>query len=175
MAVSDGETLTVVRDMGLVSNVFDDRTLAALPGHLGIGQARYSTTGSSSWQNAQPVYRGVGATEFALGHNGNLVNTAELAAEAGVLPGTVGSDSDVVAELVAEELRAIDSADRNDERHLERALAEVLPRLRGAFSFVVADEAHVIGVRDPSGFRPLCLGRLDAGARGPCAETARPA
>ncbi len=163
MAVSDGQTLTVVRDMGLVATVFDDRTLAALSGHLGIGQARYSTTGSSSWQNAQPVYRGVGASEFALGHNGNLVNTAELAAEAGVLAGTVGSDSDVVAELLAHELRTLDGADRSDDRHLERALERVLPRLRGAFSFVLADEGRVIGVRDPSGFRPLCLGRLDAG------------
>ncbi len=163
MAVSDGHTLTVVRDMGLVATVFDDRTLAALSGHLGIGQNRYSTTGSSSWQNAQPVYRGVGTSEFALGHNGNLVNTAELASEVGVLAGTVGSDSDVVAELIAQELRSFNTADRSDERHLERALSRVLPRLRGAFSFVLADEGHVIGVRDPSGFRPLCLGRLDTG------------
>jgi amidophosphoribosyltransferase len=75
MAVSDGETITVVKDMGLVSNAFDDRTLAALDGHLGIGHTRYSTTGSSTWRNAQPVYRDVGEHGFALGHNGNLVNT----------------------------------------------------------------------------------------------------
>jgi amidophosphoribosyltransferase len=61
--------------MGLVSNVFDDRTLAALPGHLAIGHTRYSTTGSSTWRNAQPVYRDVAAHQFALGHNGNLTNT----------------------------------------------------------------------------------------------------
>ena len=75
MAVSDRTSITVVKDMGLVSNVFDERTLAGLPGDLAIGQTRYSTTGSSTWRNAQPVYRGVDHTEFAMGHNGNLVNT----------------------------------------------------------------------------------------------------
>ncbi len=101
MAVSDGDTITVVKDMGLVSNAFDDRTLAALTGHLAIGHNRYSTTGSSNWRNAQPVYRDVGAHTFALGHNGNLVNTEALAAEAGMLPGAITSDSDLVAELLA--------------------------------------------------------------------------
>ena len=91
MAVSDGDQVTVVKDMGLVAHVFDERTLAPLTGHLAIGHTRYSTTGSSTWRNAQPVYRGVGDTQFALGHNGNLVNTAELAEEAGMLPGTVAS------------------------------------------------------------------------------------
>ncbi len=163
MAVSDGDTLTVVKDMGLVSNVFDDRTLAALQGHLGIGQNRYSTTGSSSWSASQPVYRSLGSTEFALGHNGNLTNTASLTEEAGLLPGTVDSDSDVIAELVAGELRSIVHGDRSDERHLERAITNVAPRLLGAFSLVFADDGHVVGLRDPSGFRPLCLGRLDNG------------
>ena len=163
MAVSNGDTLTVVKDMGLVSNVFDDRTLAALDGHLGIGQTRYSTTGSSSWSASQPVYRTLGSTEFALGHNGNLVNTAHLAEQAGMLPGTVDSDSDVIAELVAHELQRVIADDRSDERHLERAVAGVVPRLDGAFSLVFADDAHVVGVRDPNGFRPLCLGRLDNG------------
>ena len=75
MAVSDGEHLTVVKDQGLVASVFDDRTLAGLHGHLAIGHSRYSTTGSSTWRNAQPAYRSVGERMFALGHNGNLVNT----------------------------------------------------------------------------------------------------
>ena len=79
MAVSDGTSITVVKDMGLVSNVFNEKNLAALNGNLAIGQTRYSTTGSSTWRNAQPVYRGVGDIEFALGHNGNLVNTDQLA------------------------------------------------------------------------------------------------
>jgi amidophosphoribosyltransferase len=205
MAVSDGDTLTVVKDQGLVASVFDDRTLAGLTGHLAIGHCRYSTTGSSTWRNAQPAYRSVGEHMFALGHNGNLVNTETLAAEAGMLEGTVTSDSDLVAELVAAEL-SIDvaaeqlaelgapvsspttpaladgpparAAGREAPRagamvRLERAVAAVIPRLRGAFSLVIMDETRVIGVRDPQGFRPLCLGRLDTadaldgGAGGP--------
>jgi len=162
IGVSDGETVTVVKDMGLVSNAFDDRTLASLPGESAIGQTRYSTTGSSTWHNAQPVYRGVGESEFALGHNGNLVNTEELAAAAGMLPGTVASDSDLVAELVATEMLRAGGC---DHRHgaVTGALEAVLPQLHGAFSFVLLDHRRVIGVRDPNGFRPLCLGRLDAG------------
>jgi amidophosphoribosyltransferase len=156
MAVSDGQSLFIDKDMGLVSNVFNDRRLAALPGHIAIGHTRYSTTGSSTWRNAQPVFRSVGAEQFALGHNGNLVNTAALAEEAGMLPGVVASDSDLVAELVGRELL-------DGERALEEALLAVLPRLQGAFSFVVMDERHLIGVRDPNGFRPLCLGKFDEG------------
>jgi len=162
MAVSDGSTVTVVKDTGLVSNAFDDRTLAALTGHLAIGHTRYSTTGSSVWHNAQPVYRNVGAHTVAIAHNGNLVNTAELADELGMLPGTVSSDSDVMAELLASEL-AKNPDESSDHRALERAMQAILPRLKGAFSVVVMDEGHVIGVRDPNGFRPLCLGKLDSG------------
>jgi amidophosphoribosyltransferase len=170
MAVSDGHSLTVIKDMGLVSAAFDDRTLAALTGYAAIGHTRYSTTGSSTWRNAQPVYRDVGQLEFALGHNGNLVNTEALADEAGMLPGTVTSDSDLIAELLAHELAhgagaAHDESAWDDESEspLVRALTAVLPRLEGAFSLVLADAEHVIGVRDPNGFRPLCLGRLDGG------------
>ncbi len=162
MAVSDGDTITIVKDMGLVTNVFDDRTLAPLKGHLAIGHTRYSTTGSSTWRNAQPVYREPGESGFALGHNGNLTNTEALAREAGMLPGTVSSDSDLVAELIGAAFPA-DEDSHSDGRDLERALVEVLPRLRGAFSFVLMDTAHVIGVRDPNGFRPLCLGKTDTG------------
>ncbi len=161
MAVSDGETLTVVKDMGLVSNAFDDRTLAALAGGLAIGQTRYSTSGSSTWRNAQPVYRGVGHLEFALGHNGNLVNTEDLARGAGMLPGTVTSDSDLIAELLAAELEAGEQDDPASA--FDQALMSVLPRLQGAFSLVLADRDRAVGVRDPNGFRPLCLGRLDGG------------
>ena len=163
MAVSDGDTITVVKDMGLVSHAFDERKLAPLQGHLAIGHVRYSTTGASDWGNAQPIYRGVGDAGLALGHNGNLVNTLDLAASAGVLPGTVTSDSDLVAQLVADEVVASRATERSDGRGLERALQAVVPRLRGAFSLVVMDDSHVIGVRDPNGFRPLCLGRLETG------------
>src|ERR1700741_2387200 len=111
IAVSDGETITVVKDMGLVTQVFDERQLAPLVGHLAIGHNRYSTTGSSTWRNAQPVYRSVGDAGFALGHNGNLTNPGELAAGLGMLPGMPADetsfdsppDSALVAELVARE------------------------------------------------------------------------
>ncbi len=163
IAVSDGENITVVKDMGLVATVFDDRTLATLEGRLGIGHTRYSTAGSSSWRNAQPVYRSTADCQFVLGHNGNLTNAASLAEETSILPGMVGSDSDLIGELLAIEIAVMPTADRTRGRVLERALERVLPRLEGAFSLVLADEKRVIGVRDPNGFRPLCLGRLDRG------------
>src|ERR671917_1534119 len=144
MAVSDGEQLTVVKDQGLVASVFDDRTLAGLVGHLAIGHCRYSTTGSSTWRNAQPAYRSVGEHMFALGHNGNLVNTEALAKEAGMLEGTVTSDSDLVAELIAAELAARGEGDE--------VAAEVH----------AADAAGVAGVADPASADP---GRPTAPAR----------
>ena len=162
MSVSDGSEIVTMKDSGLVTSVFDDRKLNGLPGHLAIGHTRYSTTGANTWQNAQPVVRGTDGHQVALGHNGNLVNTAELASELGMLPGSgaVTSDSDLVVEMIAQEMAR---ADRSDGRDLERAMLAVLPRLRGAFSIVCMDEAHVVGVRDPNGFRPLCLGRLESG------------
>ncbi len=165
MAVSDGETLTVVKDQGLVASVFDDRTLAGLTGHLAIGHCRYSTTGSSTWRNAQPAYRSVGEHEFALGHNGNLVNTEKLARDAGMLEGMVTSDSDLVAELLANEVGLKQGQDGHDGHSslLAAAAAAVVPRLEGAFSLALMDESCIVGVRDPHGFRPLCLGRLDDG------------
>jgi amidophosphoribosyltransferase len=162
MAVSDGTAVTVVKDQGLVASVFDDRTLAGLEGHVAIGHCRYSTTGSSTWRNAQPAYRGVDERHFALGHNGNLTNTETLAEAAGMLPGTVTSDTDLVAELLAGALAQLPEH-RSDERDLELALTSILPSLEGAFSLVIMDESRVIGVRDPNGFRPLCLGKLDSG------------
>lgn len=164
IAVSDGSFMTVVKDMGLVSTVFDDRTLAALDGRLGIGQTRYSTTGSSEWRNAQPVYREGHGHQFALGHNGNLVNTAEIAASLDMLPGTVASDSDLVAELLVRRLRP-------DDESILRALGELLPELRGAFSLVLCDERRIIAVRDPNGFRPLCLGTFADGGWMVASET----
>ena len=155
MAVSDGHDIMVVKDMGLVTNVFNEYKLASLQGHLAIGHTRYSTTGTSSWHNAQPVYRTVADQAFAVAHNGNLTNVAELADRAGMLPGTSSSDSDLIAELLARHLSAHPSA------HLVDALIVVLPTLRGAFSLVLCDHERLIGVRDPNGMRPLSLGRLD--------------
>ncbi len=172
IAVSDGETMTVVKDMGLVATVFDERKLAPLDGHVAIGHVRYSTTGTSHWQNAQPLYRSVGDTGFAIAHNGNLTNTAALQERLGKLPGLElrespgidsTSDSDLVAELITHYLPHNEDDIHSDERHLESAILKVLPQLEGAFSMVFSDEAHVIGVRDPLGFHPLVLGKLDSG------------
>jgi amidophosphoribosyltransferase len=164
MAVSDGDVITVMKDMGLVTTVFDERKLSALRGHMAIGHTRYSTAGSSDWMHAQPVYRAVGRAGFALGHNGNLTNTAELGQAAGMLPGLVSSDSDLVAELLGQafppDLPERTRAEIGED--LEHALLKVLPSVEGAFSFVLLDSDRLIGVRDPNGFRPLCLGRLDA-------------
>jgi amidophosphoribosyltransferase len=110
------------------------------------------------------VCGGGGGAGFALGHNGNLTNTAELAEVAGMLPGLVSSDSDLVAELLGQafppELPERTRAEVGDD--LEHALVKVLPSVEGAFSFVLLDADRLIGVRDPNGFRPLCLGRLEA-------------
>jgi amidophosphoribosyltransferase len=156
MAVGDGDTITVVKDMGLVATVFDERTLSGLDGHLAVGHTRYSTHGSSDWAGAQPVYRGVGRAGFALGHNGNLTNTAELAEKVGMLPGSIATDSDVVAELLARSFP--------ETENLATALQAVLPILEGAFSFVLMTSERLFGVRDPYGFRPLCLGRFGTAA-----------
>ena len=161
MAVSDGQAMVVMKDMGLVSQVFNDYKIAGLVGHLAIGHTRYSTTGSSSWHNAQPMYRNAGGSEFAVAHNGNLTNVEELAGAIGMLPGTATSDSDLMAELVGRELAMSDG--QEDQGALVGALMRVLPQLQGAFSLVLADRDCLVGVRDPNGFRPLCLGRLDDG------------
>ena len=164
MAVSDGDAITVMKDMGLVTTVFDERKLSGLRGHLAIGHTRYSTAGSSDWTNAQPAFRGVGRAGFGLAHNGNLTNTTSLAEQAGMLPGMVSSDSDLVAELLARQyppqLDQLPPSGGGDD--LEDALVAVLPSVEGAFSFVLLDADRLIGVRDPNGFRPLCLGRLEA-------------
>jgi amidophosphoribosyltransferase len=158
MAVSDGSSVLVYKDLGLVSQVFDEATLNTLQGHIAIGHTRYSTTGSTTWENAQPSFRTTRAgTGLALGHNGNLVNTADLATEARRLG--VGnqlgstSDSDLMTALLA----------ARPDVSVEQAAMEVLPTLRGAFSLVFMDEHTLYAARDPQGVRPLVLGRLARG------------
>ncbi|MRK02649.1 amidophosphoribosyltransferase [Aeromicrobium sp. S22] len=163
IAVSNGRQILVYKDMGLVSQVFDEATLESLKGEVAIGHARYSTTGSSVWHNAQPTFRPTAAGSVALGHNGNLTNTAELAAllrardaEAGRDSGkgeTATSDTAVMASLLAS----------YPDRSVEEAALEVLPQLRGAFSLVFMDEGTLYAARDPQGIRPLVLGRLERG------------
>jgi amidophosphoribosyltransferase len=157
IATSDGRTLTVYKDLGLVARVFDEASLAGLDGHLGIGHTRYSTTGSNRWENAQPAHRQVGRTSIALAHNGNLTNASDLAQIYG--SGWASTDSELMIEAVA---RSVDD-ERSDDRGLEHALLRVLPRFEGAFSLAIMDQGRLIGVRDPHGFRPLCLGHLPEG------------
>ena len=152
IAVSDHGRLTVLRDMGLVTQVFDEQKLSGLHGDTAIGHTRYSTTGSTHWANAQPlITRGRGRT-VALGHNGNLVNATELREELaadGITLSTT-SDTELIAALIA-----------NDPAPLEDAVAGAMERLEGAFSCVLLSEGKLVGFRDKHGFRPLCLGRED--------------
>jgi amidophosphoribosyltransferase len=152
MATFQNEQITVVKDNGLVSHVFADTTLRALAGSIVIGHTRYSTSGSANWTAAQPVYRSAGRSGFALGHNGNLTNTFELADKAGIQVTSMLSDSDLVAELLAREVE--------NGHSLRDALSLVLSIAEGAFSMVVLEANAVHAVRDPYGFRPLCLGVL---------------
>ncbi len=160
IAVSDGETITVVKDLGLVAQVFDEKSLSPLEGHLAIGHVRYSTTGANTWENSQPLYQSSGPCGFAIGHNGNLTNTLDLRDE---LPEKVASaatsDTDIVAALISSHY----DGPNGTKGGLERAVCAALPKLQGAFTFTIMDESCVIGARDPMGFRPLCLGRLKEG------------
>jgi amidophosphoribosyltransferase len=161
IAVSDGSSVLVYKDLGLVSQVFDEATLATLQGHLAVGHTRYSTTGSTTWENAQPSFRTTPAgTGLALGHNGNLVNTDELAREARAA-GVIGDDRGQGATSDSDLLTAMLAA--RPDVSLEQAAMDVLPRLRGAFSLVFMDEHTLYAARDPQGVRPLVLGRLERG------------
>ncbi len=153
IAVSDGQNLLVYKELGLVSQVFNEATLATLQGDLGIGHTRYSTTGSTTWENAQPAFKTDGHNSIALGHNGNLVNTAELAERVDRPPGRATTDSDLVATLLSQQLGS----------GLWEAAFEILPTLRGAFCFVMMDERSLYAARDGHGLRPLSLGRLPNG------------
>jgi amidophosphoribosyltransferase len=163
IAVSDGRRIVVHKDTGLVNQVFTDTGLAALEGGIALGHCRYSTTGGSTWVNAQPQYRETPMGGLALGHNGNLVNTAELARDLDVPP---SNDSEVMASLLASEV-----ADDPGGGLLE-AIVRTAPRMRGAFSVVVVDEHHLHAFRDPNGVRPLQIGRLPAGGWVVASETA---
>ncbi len=165
IAVSDGETTTVSKDMGLVAQVFQERTLVPLTGHVGIGHTRYSTSGSTTWENAQPTYRQVGSTSVALAHNGNLTNTRALAEALSLERVT---DTELMVEAIA---RNVEDG-RSDDEGLLRAVLATLPSFEGAFSLTIMDQGHLIGVRDPHGFRPLCLGTLEGGGYVLASETA---
>jgi len=155
IAVSDGRQITVYREMGLVSQVFDEATLARLRGDLAIGHTRYSTTGSTTLANAQPLVAEWRRGKIALAHNGNLVNAVELrqGMEEQGERFEATSDSEVMVRMVARE------ADRTGS--VEEAVGACMPRWRGAYSVTILTERSVMAVRDPYGVRPLCIGRLN--------------
>ena len=176
IAVSNGQTILVYKDMGLVSQVFDEKSLSTLNGHMGVGHVRYATTGASAWENAQPA---LGPTRFssssagpapgdahlgtvALAHNGNLTNTAELMEEVRArsgedLAGELGRGSSTDTAVLTALFGCVDAPSLAD------AALSVLPRLEGAFSLAFMDETRLYAARDRHGFRPLVLGRLDGG------------
>jgi amidophosphoribosyltransferase len=151
IAACEGGHIMTVRDLGLVSQVFDEQKLQALTGDMAVGHVRYSTTGSSAWENAQPVYRS-DRRQVALAHNGNLINAVELHGE--LLDKGVSfrstSDSEIIAALLS----------THEADSIEEALAETLPRLQGAFSTVVMTTDKLVAFRDGAGLRPLSLGRI---------------
>ena len=164
MAVSDGSHIVVYKDMGLVSQVFTETSLESLHGHVAIGHTRYSTTGASVWENAQPTFRTTATGHLALGHNGNLTNTADLVSRlrqradlSGELPINAGlhatTDTEVISGLLAS----------HPDLPLEQAALIELPNLRGAFSLVFMDDESLYAARDPQGIRPLVLGRIERG------------
>ncbi len=168
IAVSNGRQILVYKDMGLVSQAFDESTLESLKGDLAIGHTRYSTTGASTWHNAQPTFRPTATGSIALAHNGNLTNTRELAERVDNLVSVAGeldlpsrksnqgvatNDTYLVTTLLA----------ADGERTVEQAALDVLPTIRGAFSFVFMTETALYAARDPQGIRPLVLGRLENG------------
>ncbi|MGZ4290373.1 MAG: amidophosphoribosyltransferase [Gaiellaceae bacterium] len=148
IAVSEDGRLTVLRDLGLVPQVFDERSLSGLKGQLAIGHTRYSTTGGNAWLNSQPLIHHGRVRTVALGHNGNLVNAETLRAEVGKKLAS-SSDSEVIGAMIAD-----------DDRPLDEAVAAAMRRLEGAASVVGLADETLFAFRDPHGFRPLVLGQL---------------
>jgi len=152
---STGKTIFEHKGMGLVSDVFNEHSLAGLEGHIAVGHVRYSTTGSSTAKNAQPFVASHGGRTLALAHNGNLTNARSIRTaleEKGSIFQTT-TDSEIIVHLLA----------RNIERGFEEALIKALSKIQGAYSCVLMTQDRLIAFRDPHGFRPLCLGLLDQG------------
>jgi len=166
IASSDGQQILVFKDMGLVSQVFNESDLTSLKGYIAVGHTRYSSSSATTWENAQPTLGPTATGSIALAHNGAITNTAELAKELAkrkLKPATNGNgngrkpapltDTAVLTGLLA-----------GDSDHtLEQTARELLPRVKGAFSLVFMDEQAIYAARDPQGVRPLSLGRLEGG------------
>ena len=160
IAASDGERILIYKDMGLVSQVFTETDLASLTGDLAIGHCRYSTTGSSTWVNAQPTLRPTKYGTLALAHNGNLTNTGDLAEMVQKLECDSAkngrgatTDTEIMTALIG----------LQDEKNVEASAIAVLPKLEGAFSLVFMDEKTLYAARDRHGVRPLVIGKLERG------------
>jgi amidophosphoribosyltransferase len=155
IAVSDGSRVRYHKDMGLVSQVFTPEALASLKGNMAIGHTRYSTTGASVLRNAQPVFCQSVVGEIAVAHNGNVINAQELRTEMEAAGEHFDStsDSEILARILV----------RHMDQGPEAAVAEVMKRVRGAYSVTVVTPKVLIGFRDPSGIRPLTAGRLGDG------------
>ncbi|MCD6567407.1 MAG: amidophosphoribosyltransferase [Dehalococcoidia bacterium] len=155
IAVSDGSYINSHSAMGLVSQVFNETNLPLLEGYIGIGHNRYSTKGSSKLSNTQPVVAEINGVKIALAHNGNIINAKPLHDELQERGYAFSSttDSEVIARLI------LDSPATSLERKVEHAMH----RLQGAYSLTILTEHSLIGVRDPMGVRPLCLGKLNGG------------
>jgi amidophosphoribosyltransferase len=152
IASANGDRVRVVKKMGYVNEIFDEATLATLPGHVAIGHTRYSTAGDSKLSNAQPILIDCVHGQVGICHNGNIVNANEVR-ERLVRAGSIfqtNSDTEVVLHLYA----------RSQAGSVEDALVEAITQLTGAFSFALITKDSLIAVRDPHGFRPLALGRL---------------
>jgi amidophosphoribosyltransferase len=160
IATSDGERIFVYKDMGLVSQVFTESDLATLTGNLAIGHCRYSTTGSSTWNNAQPTLRATNHGTLALAHNGNLTNTGDLAEKLSKII-TEKNDDGLHATTDTEIMTALIAA--QEGKNFESSALEVLPQLKGAFSIVFMDEHTLYAARDHHGVRPLVIGKLEHG------------
>jgi amidophosphoribosyltransferase len=157
IATSDGDRILVYKDMGLVSQVFTEADLSSLKGNLAIGHCRYSTTGSSTWVNAQPTLRPTKYGTIALAHNGNLTNTRQLfdllTQEDRKSGRGATTDTEIMTALIGEQ----------NEESVEDSVLAVLPKLEGAFSLVFMDEHTLYAARDLHGVRPLVLGKLERG------------
>ncbi|WP_061961457.1 amidophosphoribosyltransferase [Demequina flava] len=171
IASSSGDKILVYKDMGLVSQVFDEGSLSALRGHIAVGHARYSTTGASTWANAQPTLGPTKHGTVALGHNGNLTNTHTLL---DLVTERLGADRRASLEHGGATDTAILTALLGWDRYetvTETAL-ELLPHVEGAYCLAFMDEETLYAARDPQGVRPLVLGRVPSGGWVVASETA---
>ncbi|CAA9477738.1 MAG: Amidophosphoribosyltransferase [uncultured Rubrobacteraceae bacterium] len=166
IAVSDGERTLAMRDMGLVSQIFDEHRLATLEsGQISLGHVRYSTTGSASWENAQPEFLGRGDINVAVAHNGNLVNTASLRHE------LEGEGFEFVSTSDTAAIAASAVGELEKGKGVGEAVRDAMRRLEGAYSVAMIFRDKLVAFRDPHGFRPLSIGVLEEGGYVVSSET----